>query len=140
MDGGGVLIIGIMKNPKTRCGGRWTEARFKSFIISALRGCFRKWDPKVQCVKNARIRRGWYRCECCKEEVPATLPPKEGGKRRIKNIVADHIEPIVDPIDGFKGYDEWIRRGFVELSGFQALCHKCHQAKCKEEREQRRNR
>ena len=118
--------------------GTWTEARKKGFIISTLRGAFRRWGPKQKCIKDARIRRGFYRCECCKEEVPATLPPKPGNKKRIKNIVADHIEPIVDPIEGFKGYDEWIRRGFVEIEGFQALCHSCHEKKSKKERELRK--
>ena len=115
----------------------WTEARKKGFIISALRGAFRRWGPKQKCIKDARIRRGFYRCECCKKEVPATLPPKPGNKKRIKNIVADHIDPIVCPTKGFQGYDEWIRRGFVELDGFQALCHECHEAKSASERDER---
>jgi hypothetical protein len=68
---------------------------------------------------------------------PATLPPKEGNKRRIKNIVADHREPIV-PVTGFISYDSWIERCFIELEGFQALCHKCHSDKSSQEREQRK--
>ena len=82
---------------KPRNNGQWTEARFRSFITSLLRGGTQKWGPKNKCIQNARVRRGWYICEDCKEEVPATLPPKEGNKRRIKNILADHIVPIVDP-------------------------------------------
>lgn len=93
-----------------------------------------KWGPKNSCIKRARIRRGWYRCEGCNEEVPASLPPPEGKKRRIKNIVADHIVPIVDPKVGFVSWDEWISRAFVELDGYQALCHKCHTEKSNEER------
>jgi len=93
-----------------------------------------RWQPKNLCIKEARIRRGWYLCEECKEEVPATLPPKEGNKRRIKNIVADHIFPIVDPLIGFTDWDTWIERAFIERDGYQALCHKCHSTKTKEER------
>ena len=74
-------------------------------------------------------------CAGCKKEVPATLPPKEGNKRRIKNIVADHIDPIIDPEVGFEGFDKWIERGFIEGEGFQALCHACHQKKTKLERD-----
>lgn len=115
-------------------GGLWTDARKKSFIVSLLRGGFQRWGPKQDCIRKARTRRGWYRCEECKKEVPATLPPKEGNKRRIKNIVADHITPIIDPTKGFEGFDKWVERGFVEAEGFQALCHSCHQIKCTEER------
>lgn len=117
-----------------RNDGQWTDARFKSFIISQLRSATQRWGPKQSCIKNARVRRGFYRCECCEELVPATLPPPEGKKRRIKNIVADHIEPIVDPAIGFTSYDDWVERCFVELEGYQALCHKCHTIKSNEER------
>jgi len=127
-----------MKPPKPHNNGTWTEARKKQFIIGALRGAFRKWGPKTKCIKEARTRRGFYRCELCKKEVPATLPPPTGKTKRIKNIAADHIDPIVCPIEGFKGYDEWIRRGFVELDGFQALCKSCHDCKSAEERETRK--
>ena len=120
---------------KPHNGGTWTEARKKSFIVSALRAAFTRWGPKQQCVKNARIRRGVYKCEGCGEEGPATLPPLEGNKRRRKNIVADHIDPIVCPYNGFIDFNTWIARGFVELSGFQALCWQCHTDKTNEERQ-----
>ena len=117
--------------------GEWTEARFRSFIVSALRSATGRWGPKQSCIKNARVARGKYKCEGCGVVGPATLPPKEGNKRRIKNIVADHREPIV-PVTGFISYDSWIERCFIELEGFQALCHKCHSEKSGEEREQRK--
>jgi len=125
----------MVRGVKRHCGGTWTDARKKSFIISALRAAFNRWQPKQQCVKNARIRRGVYKCEGCGEEGPATLPPLEGNKRRRKNIVADHIDPIVCPYDGFIDFNTWISRGFVELSGFQALCWQCHTDKTNEERQ-----
>ena len=122
-----------MKKP--RCGGNWTEARYKSFIVSALRAATRRWQPKNECIKNARVRRGVYICEMCKQEGAATLPPKQGNKRRRKNIVADHITPIVSPSVGFVDWNTWIDRAFVELDGYQALCWACHDKKTNEERQ-----
>lgn len=119
---------------KTRCGGMWTEARYNSFITSALRKALTRWGPKSKCISNARVERGVYKCEICKELGPATLPPKEGNKRRRKNIVADHIRPIVDPSVGFVDWNTWISRGFVELPAFQAICWQCHTDKTNEER------
>lgn len=124
-----------MKPPKEINNGTWTPARFKSFIVSQLRAATQRWGPKQSCIKNARVRRGVYLCQGCGKEGPATLPPPEGNKRRIKNIVADHINPIVDPAVGFTTYDDWITRCFVELDGYQALCHKCHTTKTADERE-----
>ena len=125
---------------KSRNLGQWTEARFRSFIVSALRSASQRWGPKNECLRKARIRRGWYLCEGCKQEVPATKEgvyksgAKKGKKKRIKNILADHIEPIVDPKEGFKDWNTWIERCFVELDGYQALCHDCHEAKTNEEK------
>ena len=120
---------------KIRNNKQWTEARYHSFITGLLRAGLQRWGPKYTCIKNARVRRGWYLCEHCEKEVPATLPPKPGNKRRIKNIVADHIQAIVDPAKGFISWDEFIKRAFVELDGYQALCSSCHSKKTQEERE-----
>lgn len=114
--------------------GQWTAARFKSFIISQLRSATMRWSPKQQCIKNARVGHGKYKCVGCGKVGPPTLPPEKGKSRRIKNIVADHKHPIVPPEVGFTTYDDWIERCFVEVDKFQALCHKCHQEKSAEER------
>ncbi len=115
--------------------GEWTEARMNSFIKSLLRAGSQRWGPRNLCLKLARTRRGWYRCAGCKQEVTATLPPKPGNKKRIKNIVADHIHPVIDPAVGFVDWNTAIKRMYVELDGFQALCHECHTIKTQEERD-----
>lgn len=125
-------MAGRPSGPKTRCGGQWTEARFNSFIKSALRGASRKWGPMQQCLKDARTRRGHYKCAGCKQEVPASI---RIDNKRYKNAVADHIEPVVDPNVGFQGWDEVVKRMFVEKEGFQCLCKACHDKKCQEERD-----
>ena len=117
---------------KTRCSGKWTEARFNSFIKSLLRSGTRKWAPVQEVKKEARTRRGFYRCAGCKEEVPATIVIE--GKRT-NNAVVDHREPIVDPHVGFVSWDEVIERMFVEKDKLDLLCHKCHTEKSLEERQ-----
>jgi hypothetical protein len=119
---------------KTRNGGRWTEARFRSFIISALRAATRRWAPRNEVMKEASTRRGFKLCAGCNKEVPVSIVVK--GKR-VKNVFADHIEPIVDPAKGFTTWDEWIERAFVEKEGFQCLCKECHDKKTAEERKRR---
>lgn len=123
---------------KPRCSGNWTEARFNSFIKSALRGATRRWFPITTVRKKSRVERGRYRCvgyERRSHIVPATLPPKKGNKRRIKNVLVDHIEPIIDPEKGFESWDVTIKRMFVEEDELQVLCHACHQKKCNYEKE-----
>jgi len=123
-----------MGKEKPHNNGTWTRARKNSFITSALRQALTRWGPKSLCIKNARVSRGVYKCEGCKQEGPASLPAKEGNKRRRKNIVADHIHPIVDPCVGFIDWNTWVDRAFVELDGLQALCWQCHTDKTNEER------
>ncbi len=121
---------------KTRCSGAWTEARFNSFIKSALRGATRRWAPIQQCKKNAWVSRGIYKCNCCKEEVPTTTVNPDTRKRE-NNIHVDHIEPIV-PVTGWVSWDDCINRMFCELSNLQLLCSACHKKVTAEENAQRK--
>lgn len=118
----------------TRNGGTWTEARFNSFIKSALRAASVRWGPKNAAKKAAWVSRGKYRCDGCRKVGPATLPPKEGNKRRINNAAVDHIDPIIDPAVGFVSWDEVVDRMFVEVDKLQVLCDKCHTNKTAEEK------
>lgn len=119
---------------RTLASGTKTQAEFNTFIKSALRALSLKWKPLTDCIKKARRGYGLYECAKCHSIGPPSLPPPPGKKDRIKNIIADHIEPIVDPAVGFTTWDEVIKRMFVEEDGFQALCHACHTEKTKAER------
>ena len=124
-----------------RNGGAWTEARFKSFIRGGLRGISMRWPPKNRVKQKARIARGVYLCagyERGNHEVPVSLPPKAGNKRRINNSIVDHINPVIDPQCGFVDWNTLIERLFCEEEGFQLLCASCHTAKTKDEREDRK--
>lgn len=124
---------------KVRCSGLWTEAKFTNFIKNLLRSGQRKWKPMQDCIKNARTRRGFYHCAECEQEVPATFIHPTSG-RRTKNIIADHIEPVIDPAVGFTTWDEFIERLFVEDEHWQALCWSCHKIKTSEETQVATNR
>jgi hypothetical protein len=49
----------------------------------------------------------------------------------------DHVLPVVDPIEGFKDWDTFIKRLFCSKENLQVLCSACHTKKTKEEREVR---
>ena len=120
--------------PAIRCNGRWTEAKFQSFIKNQLRNATRKWAPISDCLKAARTKRGFYECAGCKEDVPTT---KLEGRKRNKNVFVDHIEPIV-PVTGWVNWDSCIDRMFCEGDNLQLLCKNCHDDKSKEEAGQRK--
>ena len=105
-------------------GGQWSKARFKSFIISALRKASSRWGPKNEVLKLARTGRNQYTCAECGEE-----------KLGRKDVAVDHIDPIVDPAVGFTSFDDWVERCFVEVGGYQVLCSPCHTSKSNTEKE-----
>lgn len=117
--------------PKTRCSGKWSEAKFKSFIKSLLRHGTRRWAPIQECDRKATTKRGFRLCAGCDEEVPVTVVE---GRKRVKNTFVDHKEPIVDPEQGFTTWDECIERMFCEADNLQVLCKTCHDIKSAEER------
>jgi hypothetical protein len=99
----------------------WTDARKRSFIVSALRSA--RWPPKYECINQSYVADGvnprtgrkckLHRCSHCQETFPKG------------HIQADHVEPVVGP-QGFQSWDVYIERMFCPTSGFQALCKGCH--------------
>jgi len=123
--------MGRPSGPKTRCNGQWTESRYKSFITSLLRQGTRRWAPIAETEKDARSDRGMYKCQICKETVPVTV---KDGRKRVRNIFVDHINPIVNPETGFTNWDDYIENMFCEKENLQLLCKKCHDEKSSRER------
>lgn len=121
---------------KTRNGGEWTEARFKSFVTSALRAASRRWPPKYKALKEAFVGKMvnektgkmamHYKCASCTKLFVAT------------DVQVDHIEPVVDPKKGFAGWDVYIDRMFCEIKGLQVLCKVCHTVKTDQEKLERK--
>lgn len=107
--------------PRTRAGGTWTEAQFWGFLRSGLRQLSRRWPPRAEALKAARIpyvgdnkRRKWSSiCAICKGEFKGT------------EVQADHIVPCgsLKSLDDLKGF---VGRLTVEIEGFRVLCSECH--------------
>lgn len=116
-----------------RNNGRWTEARYRSFITSALRSASRRWPPKYETLKEAFVDRiinkktgklaAHYRCAKCQQLFPA------------KDVQVDHVNPVVDPATGFVSWDVYIDRMFCDSVNLQVLCTECHKTKTAKEKD-----
>ncbi len=125
-----------MADNKKRNGGEWTDARFRSFVTSALRAASRRWPPKFKALKEAFVGRKTnkktgklamhYKCAKCKKHFVAT------------DVQVDHVLPVVDPKVGFIGWDSFIDRIFCEIENLQVLCKPCHKVKTEEEKAERK--
>lgn len=116
------------RKPRPYGNGRYTESQFWGFIRSGLRYKYNKWGPKYDVLKEARQksrakRFKWkYRCSSCGRVYP------------LKSVSVDHIEPC-GSLRSFDDLPGFVKRLFCEKGGLQVLCHKCHDKKTKEDRE-----
>jgi hypothetical protein len=124
-------------------------------IYSALRRAYRSSPAVAQCLdegkeeffipskKGKPMRRVRFSCEKCDWKGPRA---KKKTKKRpaAPGIAVDHVEPVIDPVDGnllLDGTRNWIKqilRLFVDRKGLQRLCPTCHTAKSKAENARRR--
>ena len=114
----------VSRVPKTRGGGRYTEAGYFGYIRATLREKSMYWPPKGDAKKRARRsykgpnkrQRFEYKCNHCK----AYFPDKE--------IEMDHIVGA----GRLKSYDDlprFVKNLFCEEDNYQALCKPCHKLK-----------
>lgn len=90
-------------------------------MISQLRRATYRYPPRSEALKKQKIGPAQYKCASCQNDF------------RPKDLVADHIIPIVDPAEGFKDWNSWIERGFPEVEGWQWICRPCHKSKSDDE-------
>ena len=122
------------KTPPCPLVPEWTQARFKTFLKSALRGISMRWPPAQQIMKDLRRpyegedkRTKWeYPCKHC------------GDWFKAKEIKRDHIVPVGGFSDNFEKWPEYLgkiaERMFCGKDGFQLLCKPCHEKLTNEER------
>lgn len=95
----------------------------KAFIVNGLRRLSYKWVGRWTAEKRSKLsERNTYYCEQCGIIV---------GKKETR---MDHIQPIIDPVEGWQGFsDAYMDRFFIEPEGWQRLCLDCDSIKTKAE-------
>ena len=104
-------------------GGRWSEAKYKAFVRSALRKAYMKWPVKQDVLIAAREpdpapKHGskWiYQCASC------------GHWWHMKEVAVDHIHEVGSMAD----MNVFIATLFCEEDNLQVLCDGCHRVKTK---------
>lgn len=113
----------------------WTEGRKRTFIVGTLRAGNRRWPPRYNTLAAAKTEKKTnpksgrlaqhFICASCQKEYTS------------KDVQVDHIAPVIDPNVGFISWDVYIERMFCDAENLQVLCTTCHDAKTKQEREQK---
>lgn len=111
------------------------DTKLKGFAVNLLRKGTFKWKPRGEAKKLFKVKVGefstgrakyGYKCNDCEEVFMS------------KEVKMDHIRPVVDPIDGFQGFDTYIERMFCDVGNFQSMCSACHDDKTAWERDFKR--
>ena len=105
----------------------WSMARYRAFILSAMRKAWMKWPPKYEALarakreyKGSNTRQKFeYQCAHCR----AWFKGKE--------VSVDHIIPW-GSIQGLSVEEAWSRL-LVPVDALQVLCNKCHTKKTQQE-------
>lgn len=121
-----------MRGVKQRAGGTWTEARYFSFIRSALRKAWTKYPVKYQVMNAAsrpykgpdKRRKKEYQCNVCK------------GWFAQKEVAIDHIKPC-GTLKTFEDLPSFVSTLFCEQDNLQCICSACHSIKTQEERKKK---
>ena len=111
----------------------WSEARYRTFVRSALRKAWTKWPPKFEALKRAQRpsqsdnkKLKWeYQCAHCKEW------------HRGDFVSVDHIKPWGDPWS--MSFTDACRALLVSVEELQVLCETCHNIKTALERQPTEN-
>lgn len=98
-----------------------------AFLRPVLRNASLRWPARNECLKLARVARGLYKCNMCKEDFARS------------EIHVDHIDSVISVKENFKSWDDFINRLFCNISNLQALCESCHSAKSQIENEMRKH-
>ena len=104
-----------------------------SWLIQRLRRAHMAWSPKSWALAEARVGPNQYKCADC------------GSINTSSEVDIDHIEPVIDPLDGNmlpNGERDWhktVTRMFVQKDGYAVLCIGCHIIKTWLERQLRDN-
>jgi 5-methylcytosine-specific restriction endonuclease McrA len=114
----------------------WSDAKFKGWIISLLRRGTMRWPPRNEALAKAKTEKKintatgrmaqHYECAMCK------------GQFSAKNVVVDHINPVVLPGIGFIDWNTYIERMFCSVENLQVLDKNCHDIKSATEKGQRK--
>lgn len=112
------------------------DAKKRNWIISQLRGSFRRYATKYEVLREAQTEKKinastgriaqHYRCNCCKKEFVQS------------SVQVDHIVPVMKAT-GFDTWDDYINSLFCSKDNLQVLCKGCHQKKTNTENKDRRS-
>ena len=107
-----------------------------SAIRSAVRRTFSRSPMVREVMMKVRRERPWFKSDGSQAAKPRVefMCSICNEWHMGKNIQVDHIEPVVDPTEGFKDWNTFISRLFCDVNNLAVLCKTCHEIKTNKEK------
>lgn len=114
---------GTPRTPPCAQHPEWTEARYRTFVRSALRKAWMKWPPRFEALRRAsrpnqsdnKRLKNEYQCAKCQQW------------HRQDAVSVDHTTPWGDPWS--MSFTDALRALLVPVEELQVLCNPCHDTK-----------
>ena len=113
----------------------WSDAKYRSWIVSLLRKGTLRYPPRNEVLREARTEKKinpssgrlaqHYKCAEC------------GGEFPMSAVQVNHKEPVIGE-EGFISWDKYIERMFCAKENFEVLCKSCHEVVTQKEASRRR--
>lgn len=111
------------------------DKKLKTWLVPRLRRVSYSYPPRNKAKAKQRVAPATFECQHCgiwiyegssvenMGEIASQNPDREviqGGTK------LDHLEPVVDPFDGYQDIGTYVKRMFCGEEGFQVICEICH--------------
>lgn len=100
------------------------------------------WEPRKIAKDKCKVDAALHRCSKCgilcyegssDKNYDAYLEKYYPETVLYEGIKLDHIQPVVDPVSGFQGWDEFFAGLFCDEINYRGLCSPCHDVKSSQE-------
>lgn len=116
--------------------GEWTRQQFVRWVIGFIRRAFVRWEPRRKALKEASVGRKTNKKT---GRLAEHFICSDCGKDFVqRDVQVDHIQPVVDPDEGFVDLEHYFDRMFCDTDNLQILCRECHKDKTREENRKRK--
>jgi hypothetical protein len=116
--------------------------RIKRSLISHARRLSLSWEPRTRAKAQCKVAPALHRCSKCgvlcyegksDKNYEAYVEQFSDEVVLFEGIKMDHIQPCIDPVDGFTGWDDFYKGLFCEEINYRGLCSPCHDVKSSQE-------
>ena len=118
------------------------NSRIRRSLISHARRLSLSWEPRTRAKNSCKVDSALHRCTKCgtlcyegssDKNYEAYVEKYAPEIVLYEGIKMDHINPVVDPLEGSSTWDNFYENLFCAEDNYRGLCDPCHDTKTSQE-------